>query len=96
MGSLGRSMLQVLEKHACAGAFDADEVKVLTQAFDEAWKAVSESSPPFASAEHAEATRELLALRVIEMAQLGERDPERLRTDALVYLARTNLKSTGM
>ena len=41
------------------------------------------------------ATRELLALRIIEIAQLGERDPNRLRDDALLYLARTNLKSTG-
>jgi hypothetical protein len=30
------------------------------------------------------------------MAQLGERDPNRLRDDALPYLARTNMKSTGM
>jgi hypothetical protein len=35
-------------------------------------------------------------LRIIEIAQLGERDPNRLREDALLYLARTNLKSTGM
>jgi hypothetical protein len=37
---------------------------------------------------------ELLVLRIIEIAQLGERDPARLRDDALLYLARTNLKST--
>ena len=36
-------MLQVLVKHALAGAFDSDEVKVLTDAFDQAWKAVEES-----------------------------------------------------
>jgi hypothetical protein len=57
---------------------------------------VSDSGAPFASAEHAAATRELLALRITEMAQLGSRDPNRLRKDALLYLARTNLKSTGM
>jgi len=34
----------------------------------------------------------VLALRIIEIAQLGERDPNRLRDDALLYLA----KSTGM
>jgi hypothetical protein len=50
----------------------------------------------FAGGGHAEATRELLALRIIEIAQLGERDPRRLRDDALAYLARTNLKSTGL
>ena len=45
---------------------------------------------------HAEAARELLALRIIEIAQLGERDPARLRADALAYLARTNLRSAGL
>jgi hypothetical protein len=34
---------------------------------------------------HANATRELFALRIIEIAQLGERDPNRLRDDALLY-----------
>jgi hypothetical protein len=34
------------------------------------------------------ATREVLALRIIEIAQLGERDPDRLRDDALLYLAK--------
>jgi hypothetical protein len=36
------------------------------------------------------------AVRRFEIAQLGERHPNRLREDALLYLARTNLKSTGM
>ena len=40
--------------------------------------------------------RELLALRIIDIAQLGERDPNRLREDALLYLKRTNLKSTSL
>ena len=38
----------------------------------------------------------ILALRIIEIAQLGERDPNRLRDDALLYLTRTNLRSTGL
>ena len=89
-------MLRILEKHAVGGAFDADEARILTRAFDDAWKAVCDSGAPFASPEHAAATRELLALRIIEMAQFGERDPNRLRADALLYLARTNMKSTGL
>jgi hypothetical protein len=89
-------MLRVLVKHALAGAFDDDEVNILTRAFDEAWKAVGESGARFTSDTYKQATREVLALRIIEMAQLGERDPNRLRDDALSYLARSNLKSTGM
>ena len=89
-------MLRILDKRAVGGAFDCDEVRILAQAFDRAWKAVCDSGTPFASTGHAEATRGLLALRIIEMAQLGERDPDRLRADAVLFLARTNLKSTGL
>jgi hypothetical protein len=32
-------MLPILDKHAVGGAFDADEVTILTQAFDQAWRA---------------------------------------------------------
>ena len=87
-------MLRVLVKHAL-GAFDSDEVKILTDAFDQAWQAVEKSGGCFASDTYKNATREL-ALRIIEIAHLGERDPNRLRDDALLYLARTNLKSTGL
>ena len=69
---------------------------IATEAFDEAWKRVQEDSGSLVGDGHAEATRELLALRIIEVAQLGERDPSRLRDDALAYLARTNLMSTGL
>jgi hypothetical protein len=89
-------MLRTLAKHALAGAFDADEVAVLVDAFEQAWKRVEESGSIRAGDGHAEATRELLALRIIDIAQLGERDPNRLRDDALAYLARTNHKSTGL
>ena len=85
-------MLRVLVKQA----FDSDEVKILTDAFDQAWQAVEKSGGCFASNTYKNATRELLALRIIEIAQLGERDPNRLREDALLYLARTNIKTTGM
>jgi hypothetical protein len=89
-------MLQLLAKHALAGAFDDNEVRILVQAFDRAWNAVQDTGAPFGSDGHTNATRERLALRIIGIAQLGERDPNRLRDDALLYLARTNLKSTGL
>ena len=83
-----------MAKRAFAGPFDDSEVRILVDAFDQAWKAVEDSGAPFASEGHVSATRERIALRIIEIAQLGERDPNRLRDDALLYLARTNLKST--
>ena len=41
----------------------------------------------FASNGQSEAAREVLALRIIGMARLGERDPRRLRDDALLHIA---------
>jgi hypothetical protein len=89
-------MLRLLEQHAPGSAFDPDEVRILTGAFDKAWKTIESSGASFATNGHAAATRELLALRIIDMARLGERDEGQLRDDALDYLARTNLKSTGL
>jgi hypothetical protein len=88
----GLALLRVLAKRAFAGAFDSDEVKILTDAFDQAWKASEKSGVCIVSDTYKNATREVLALRIIEIAQLGERDPNRLRDDALLYLA----KSTGL
>ena len=68
-------MLQLLAKRALASAFDDNQVRILVDAFDQAWKAVQDSGTPFASEGHMSATRERLALRIIEIAQLGERDP---------------------
>ena len=89
-------MLRTFAKDALAGGFDDIEVRVLAEAFDEAWKRVQEDGGSLVGDGHAEVTRELLALRIIEIAQLGERDPRRLRDDALAFLAQTNLMSTGL
>src|SRR5215471_17176021 len=85
-----QTMHQLLEIYAHAGVYGPEEVRILTAAFDETWQTVQDSGAPFASSGAAEATRDLLALRIIAMARLGERDAGRLRDDALLHLARTN------
>jgi hypothetical protein len=92
----GSAMLKRLEKYAVGAAFDAEDVRILTAAFDDAWKCLQDSGVVFASDGHADATREILALRIIEMAQLGERDQRRLRDDALLHLAQSDLRSSGL
>ena len=84
-----------LKGYAQAGVFDAEEVRILTAAFDETWQAVQDSGAPFASNGEAEATRDLIALRIIAIARLGELDCGRLRDDALLYLARMKATPTG-
>ena len=84
-----------LKYTAQAGVFDAEEVCNLTAAFDETWQAVQDSGGPFASNGEAEATRDLIALRIIAMARLGELDCGRLRAGALLYLARMKGTTAG-
>ena len=89
-------MLNRLQNYVGAGVFDTDEVHTLAAAFDDAWKSVQERGATFSVNGHAEAVRELLALRIIVTARQGERDRVRLRDDALLYLAQTNLKCSGL
>jgi hypothetical protein len=69
--------------------FDPDTVRVLGDALDEAWRSLQTTGVYFTSRGQAEATRETLALRIIEMAKHGERNVNRLRDEALEHLAQT-------
>lgn len=73
-----------------AGTFDPETVHILTDALDEAWRSLQTGGTNFRSPGQAEAAREGLARRIMEMAKLGERDRLRLRDDALQYLAQSN------
>ena len=59
--------------------FDPARVREIIKAFDEACSALPEQ-PPSAEA------RDILAKRITELAQYGERGYERLRDQALEYL----------
>jgi hypothetical protein len=87
------SRLETLNEY---GVFDEGEVRMLIVAFESAWRAIQESGASFASNGHAEATRELLALRIIDVATLsGVRDSIHLRDDALLYLTQSSRRSSG-
>jgi hypothetical protein len=55
-------------------------------AFNSAWQELLMSSPSLASSAYADATREALAMRIIDIAQRGERDVNRLRDDAVAFV----------
>jgi hypothetical protein len=71
--------------------FDPETVLVLSGALDEAWRSLQNRGAYFKSRHHVEKTREKLAGYILEAAALGERDPIRLREDALLKLSRSNL-----
>ena len=68
-------------------AFDSDTAALLASAFDTAWDTVKKSGSALAADDQAKSTREVLAKRVIEMGQQGERDRQRLVDDAIAHLA---------
>jgi hypothetical protein len=68
------------------GSFDPETASMLASAFEAAWETVKKSGSPLAADGQALSTREILAKRIIEQAQVGERDPEILISDALSHL----------
>jgi hypothetical protein len=64
---------------------------VLSVALDEAWRSLQHRGVYFKSRYHVDETREKLAGYILEAAALGERDPTRLRDDALKKLSRSKL-----
>jgi hypothetical protein len=65
----------------------SQQVRIVTAAFDQTWQAVQDAGTPFASNGVAEATGDVVALRIIAMARLGELDCDRIREGALRQLA---------
>jgi hypothetical protein len=72
--------------------FDAEDMQILSAAFDKAWEAVQASGVVYAE-DKVELVRAILAT-IIAAAKDGERDHSRLRDGALLALAQSNLRRT--
>jgi hypothetical protein len=73
----------LIEQENIAG----DMTPIITAAYDKAWNTIKSSKSPLAEETCAPSTRALLAKRIIEIAQKGERDVNRLVEDGVSYLA---------
>jgi hypothetical protein len=67
-----------LEPFLAPEAFDPETTAMLAAAFDTAWDTIVKSGSLLLAERKAPAMRELVAKGIIEMAQMGERDPKRL------------------
>ena len=85
-------MRKFIKSFEAGAAFDPDTVQILIGAFDDAWASLLNSDAPFAAENHSETARDILAKHIIEAAKNGERDQHKLSEDALLQLARPNLK----
>jgi hypothetical protein len=70
-----------------AKSFDPEATNAMVAPFDSAWQDLQASGNIFSPRFPADWAREKIAKRIINMAQRGERDPDRLSEDALEYLA---------
>jgi hypothetical protein len=68
-------------------SFDPETVEVLSGAFDDAWLTIKRSDSTLARPAYERGAREILAKRIIELAQRGERDRRNLSDSAVQFLA---------
>lgn len=66
--------------------FDPQMAHAMGLAFDTAWQKLLVSGSALAASGYAEATREALAMHIIDLAKAGERDINRLRDDAVAFV----------
>jgi hypothetical protein len=66
--------------------FDPEAVEVLSAAFEDAWTKLKQSGSAFTRPAYERGAREMLAKRIIDMAQRGERDRRQLSEAAVTYL----------
>jgi hypothetical protein len=76
-----RTILQFIERAGLAGVFDDHATKVMGQAFEAACKDLHDTGQP-------DLIYEVIAKRIIEAADFGERDPDKLRDRALTAFGR--------
>jgi hypothetical protein len=67
-------------------AFEPEMVEFLVAVYETAWKQIEQTGSKLASPAYRRAAQELLAKRIIEEAQRGERDAKVLADDAVSFL----------
>jgi hypothetical protein len=80
-------MVEILKFSRPETAFDPEAIHILASALDEAWDRIQQSGSRFARPAYSRAMREVIAKRIVEMAQGGVRDQQILVEDAVRFLA---------
>jgi hypothetical protein len=76
-----------IQSRVNAGAFDPETIRILSAAFEDAWRSLNVNGMVLGP--HTDAVRDALAKSIIDAAAGGERDARRLRETALARLARS-------
>ena len=70
-----------------SATFDPETVQILALALDDAWDLFAKTGNRFARPAYSRAMREVVAKRIIEMAQRGVRDQKLLAADAVKFIS---------
>ena len=80
-------MVEVLKFARRETAFAPETIEILAAALEETWDRLKTSGSRLARPAYSRVMREVVAKRIMEMAQLGVRDRETLVEDALRFVA---------
>jgi hypothetical protein len=70
-------------------SFDPELIEKLAAAYEDAWKRIETSGSTFARPRYRRVAQEIIARRIIEMAQQGEIETDKLAADAVDYLSQS-------
>jgi hypothetical protein len=88
------NMVEILEIFRRETAFTPETIQILAAALDEAWERLRQSGSQLARPAYSRAMREVVAKRIIEIAQRGVQDRETLVEDAVRFVT-TNYERRG-
>jgi hypothetical protein len=83
---MGHNMVEILS-FSRETAFTPETIEILATALDEAWERLKKSGSRLARPAYSRVMREVVAKRIMEMAQRGVQDRETLVEDALRFVA---------
>jgi hypothetical protein len=70
-------------------SFDPELVEKLATAYEDAWKRIEASGSTFARPRYRRVAQEIIARRIIDMAQRGEIETDKLADEAVNYLSQS-------
>jgi len=79
-------MIDILDYVLPGAVFDPEIIQMLASAFDDAWDRIEKSGSRFARPGYSGAMGEVIARRIVEMAQQGVTDPQALAEDAVRFV----------
>ena len=88
-------MVEVLKFSRRETAFAPETIEILAAALDETWERLEKSGSRLTRPAYSRVMREVVAKRIMELAQRGERDRETLVEDALNFVV-ANYEEPGV